>query len=86
MAWWAGKVGGEVFNGIRDNVTEGLRDRSVWKLGLNEFAAPWVGVGGRFMRCLDAEEAERECRGLHAGEVGGESEIYPLLFVVVRVQ
>ena len=86
MARWAGKVKGEVFNGIRDDVTEGLRDRGVWKVGLNEFAAPRVGVGGRFMRCLDAEEAERECWSLHPGEVGGEGEIYPLLFVVVRVQ
>ena len=86
MAWWAGKVEGEVFNGIRDDVTERLRDRCVWKVGLNELSAPWVGVGGRFMRCLDAEEAERECWSLHPGEVGGESEIYPLLFVVVRVR
>ena len=58
----------------------------MWEVGLNEFAAPWVGVGGRFMRCLDAEEAERECWSSHPGEVGGEGEINPLLFVIVRVQ
>ena len=86
MARWAGKVEGEVFDGFRCDVTEGLRDRSVWKVGLNEFAASWVGVGGRFVRCLDAEETERECWTFHPGEVGGEGEMFPLLFVVVRVQ
>ena len=86
LAWWAGKVEGEVFNGIRDDVTEGLRDRGVWKVGLNEFAASRVGVGGRFVRRLDAEEAERERWSSHSGEVRGEGYVYALLYVVVRVQ
>ena len=86
LARWASKVEGKVFNGIGDDVGEGLRDRCVWKVGLNEFSAPWVGVSGRFMRCLDAEEAERERWSFHSGEVRGEGDVYALLFVVVRVQ
>ena len=86
MTGWAGKVKREVFDGVRDDVSEGLRDRGVWKVGLDEFAASRVGVGGRFVRCLDAEKTGRECWSFHPGEVGGESEINPFLFVVVRVQ
>ena len=59
-------------DGFRVDFIEGLRDRSVWEVGLNEFAASWVGVGGGFVRCLDAEVAERECRGFHPREVRGE--------------
>ena len=58
----------------------------VWKVGLNEFSAPWVGVSGRFMRCLDAEEAERERWSFHSGEVRGEGDVDALWFVVVRVR
>ncbi len=58
----------------------------MWKVGLDEFAASRVGVGGRFVRCLNAEEAERECWSFHPGEVGGEGEILLLLFVAVCVR
>ena len=47
----------------------------MWKVSFDKFAASWVGVGGRFVRCLDAEEAQRESWSLHPGEVGGEGEI-----------
>ena len=85
MAWWTGKVEGEIFDGIRDDVAKRLRDRSVWKIGLDEFATSRVGIGGRFVCCLDTKESKRECRGFHAGEVGGEGEIHLFLFVVVCV-
>ena len=75
LAWGASKVKREVFNGVSQDVVEGSRDRSVWEVGLNKLSALWVVVGSGFVPGRDAQEAEREGRGFHAGEIGSEGEV-----------
>ena len=94
LAWWASKVEGKIFNGVSRDVTEGLRDRCVREIGLNEFAALWVAIGGRFVRCLNAKKPKGERRGFHPGEVRGEGKVvyfrgvglrgWLVLWVVIR--
>ena len=72
MARWASKIEGKILNGVSHDVTEGFLDRSVREVSLDEFAALWVAIGSRFVRCLNAKEAKGECRGFHPGKVGGE--------------
>ena len=66
----------------------------VREIGLNEFAALWVAIGGRFVRCLNAKKPKGERRGFHPGEVRGEGKVvcfrgvwlreWLVLWVVIR--
>ena len=66
------KVEGKICYGISHDVLEGLRDRYVREVGLDELAALWAAVGSGFVCCLDAKEAKCKSRGFHPGEVGSE--------------
>ena len=73
LTWGASKVEGQIFNGVSLEFIEGLRDRCVWEVGLDELAALWAAVGSGFVCCLDAKDAKCKSWGFHPGEVGSKS-------------